>query len=793
MDSPETPPPPPPGRSLKERTADLLIAVAGPLLLVFLVVVLAAHWPANRLALDQTVESMFPADDPVVKAFKRSRRVFGGDEYAFLAYSAPDLLLPDPEDPDRVEVNPDRLDEIKAFAEQLNAIPGIMPGSTQDLGHMLAPEGEDVPSGLRILLRLPSITERALEFADSVLVSPDRTTVGVGVRLQPEANADVPREQTVRMLRQAGADHDPPAIVVGEPIQLADTFAYIDRDSRVLGWASLGLLSLVIAMLFRRLRWVVLPMLVVYSAGVLTRATLVLVDLKLSMVSSVLSAITTVIGVATVMHVIVHFRELRLGDATRREEAESDELAGLSREEALRQTLVDLGPPIFWTCLTTAIGFLALTTSSILPVRSFGIMMALATMCVFVSTFAVLPGGILLGPTGVDPHSGAIDRGVAAALARVIAHLRKWGWYWLGGTCAAMALAAAGMFSLRIESDFSKNFRDSSPIVQALEFFEERMGGAGSWEMVLPASKDFGPEDAEETRKLADALRQVETPGGSRLTKVVTLTDGTDLIPRIALRLGRTTEFELMDEFQPDFVPGLYSREEGLMRVVLRSNERVPSEEKLALIDAVVEKARETSPTAQPTGSFILLAQLVQKLVSDQWLSFIVATVAITVTMMLAFMSVRYGLISLIPNALPIVLVLGAIGWLGVPVNMGTAMIASVSVGLTVDSSIHYLAGYRRARKLGLDHWAALRKVQTGTGRALVFSQVALIGGFSVLAISNFIPLVYFGVLVSVAMAVGLFADLFVLPMLLTLAENIGEGARHTASAPRPRELAAVE
>jgi len=123
--------------------------------------------------------------------------------------------------------------------------------------------------------------------------------------------------------------------------------------------------------------------------------------------------------------------------------------------------------------------------------------------------------------------------------------------------------------------------------------------------------------------------------------------------------------------------------------------------------------------------------------------------------------------VMLVPNTFPILIVIGGMGWVGVPVNIGTAMIASVSMGLTVDSSIHYLVGYRRARSAGLDHYAAIHHTHAGVGKALVFASVALVLGFTVLSLSNFIPLIYFGVLVSVAMLGGLLGDLVLLPLLL--------------------------
>ena len=125
------------------------------------------------------------------------------------------------------------------------------------------------------------------------------------------------------------------------------------------------------------------------------------------------------------------------------------------------------------------------------------------------------------------------------------------------------------------------------------------------------------------------------------------------------------------------------------------------------------------------------------------------------------------ALMSLIPNLFPNILVIGLMGWIGLPVNIATAMIACVSMGLTVDASIIYIDGYRRARASGLRVHAALHETHRGVGRALVYSTVALMAGFSVLSLSHFIPLVYFGLLVSLAMLGGLIGNLVFLPLLI--------------------------
>ena len=135
--------------------------------------------------------------------------------------------------------------------------------------------------------------------------------------------------------------------------------------------------------------------------------------------------------------------------------------------------------------------------------------------------------------------------------------------------------------------------------------------------------------------------------------------------------------------------------------------------------------------------------------------------------MLVAFRSVGLAVVTLVPNALPALLLFGAMGWLGVRVNMGAAMIAAVSLGLSVDASIHYVMSYQRERREGASLFAALQSVQATVGRATVFATLALVVGFATLCFSNFIPTIYFGALVSLSMIGGLVSNLVVLPVLI--------------------------
>ena len=162
-----------------------------------------------------------------------------------------------------------------------------------------------------------------------------------------------------------------------------------------------------------------------------------------------------------------------------------------------------------------------------------------------------------------------------------------------------------------------------------------------------------------------------------------------------------------------------------------------------------------------------MLSRLVSNVLEDQWKCFAFATLGIFVIMLLSTRSILFSLAALVPNALPIFVVLGAMGWFGMRVNMGAAMIAAVSMGLSIDSSIHYLLHYQRRLNAGDRPLKSLRSAQENVGFAVVLATVALIAGFLALAVSEFVPTVVFGTLTSLTMLGGLFGNLVVLPLLV--------------------------
>lgn len=728
-----------------DRLVDLLVTRHRLLLALALIVTAFAIGPSRRLDFDQSIESLYSAQNIRLKEYVESKSLFGGDEFVFVVFTDPTLL-----NEARQDLSLSAQDQITKLADLLSEVPGVVPDSVQSIARTI---------GFTRLPFFKSKYDELIEFSRGIILGDDHQTTAVVVRLMDAAHTPVPRAQSLADIRRIAAAQPMRTYVVGEPVLVHDMFRYAEEDGEWMGWAASILLILVILFFLRQLRAVILPFVIVQCAIVWTKAILWISGIQLSMVSSILNSLVTIIGVSTVVYMSLYYRKLR----------EQHE-----RVEGFRQTVQMIGMDVFWVCLTTSAGFGAQLSSHLHPVQSFGLTMVIGSLLVLVAMILVLPGGFLMGPERAVPLAPRGDRQVNQSLQGlaqwVLKHPRK---VYIG--CALlMVFSAMGLSRLKIETDFSKNFRANSPVVEGLNYLETRLGGAGIWEVNFPAPGTLSEEFLEKVRRLSDKLRQIGSDGrGPSLTKVLAVTDGLDIIPRIPFLTGDPESKAIqMNRIQPEFIPSLYNAKAGRMRIMLRAYERQSAEGKQQLIDTVSALARKEFPESKTTGLFVLLTFLIESLLDDQMTDLMLGAIGLITIMTLAYRSLWMGIISLVPNLIPIVLLLGGMGWLNVHINIGTAMISSDTMGLTIHDSIFYLSAYLRMRRSGLGFADAINHVQTETRQPLLYSNVALIVGFLVLATSHFVPLIYFGVMVSVAIAGGLAVNLLLLPLLLQLGES---------------------
>lgn len=751
--------------------------------------VLVLAWPASqRLHLDRSLVRMFSPNDPIRRNFELLQEQFGVSDLVVFAYRDPDLWKTDGSG----------IERLIAIRQKVEAIPGVaIAMDLSKIDQMLEQLEKPLslfgslgkPSGHPLLDPKSELSIKFKSIFEGQTHSRDSDLVAIACLLAPSDQPGTSNSKTLAELRALGnslpqAFGVSAALQVGQPVMVEEGFEAIELDGKRLGIFSAISLSLLILIGFRSVRWAIITIAVVQWSLIVTRGLLVWLAWELTMVSSMLSSIVTVIGVATTMHWMLGYRYTM----------ESN----LTPEQALRQSMRDLWRPIVWACITDAIGFASLMFAKVGPVQDYGCMMAIASLVVMVGIFVLVPTMALvpLAPTFIAKPLGLSfelfpipgDEQLRRLLRSVLAVSLRW-----PGSivCAALILAGLaiwGSLRLQVETDFIKNFKPDTPLVVAYQAVEKELGGAGVWDVVLPAPQVLTQRYLDEVLGLEQRLVAIEIPGDPplRLSKVMSFADADAAATSSPILRALPIEARLagMRQVMGEFVDTLITKQKGderNLRIMLRSREQSESIQKERLIAEVRHAVEETmrteswrsalkrGATAKVSGYYVLLSELVSSVVADQWRCFAVATLGIWIAMAIALRSPWFAMLSILPNALPSFCILGWMGWMGMRVNLGAAMIAAVSMGLSVDSSLHYLIRFQRERARGKTFFDALESAQSEIGMAMLLSTLALVVGFGALATSDFLPTVVFGTTAAISMLGGLLGNLFILPSLLAV------------------------
>ncbi|RMG10736.1 MAG: hypothetical protein D6731_16880 [Planctomycetota bacterium] len=646
-----------------------------------------------------------------------------------------------------------------------------------------------VPRSVRALRRKLELYERRaaararLERADAPAAERDAARAALA-QVEAELEAFRPewvRAEDARKRERVRIVHAVREIVAEERARGADVRASgvpaivvamveaIEGDLRVFSLAVAGFLVAFLTLVFRRARWVLLPLLATGATVVWTLWCMEAFGKRITVITSNVPALLLVLGLAHSIHMIVRYRELlvRLPEAT-----------SSVRVRAMVRSLV---LPCLFTATTTCAGFLSLVFAGSRPIIDFGLFMALGVLLAFVLSFVFLPAALLVLPRSPDGRLERSGRALEALARGSLAHRR-----WVLGAALLLALGSAlGVARLDVEARFIDYFSPDSPIHKGLTYIDRNLGGTSGLEVVLSAPSEagaFGPRHRDNLDRAAAFAEWLA--GRPHVGVVMSFTGLVDEVRKVfpAADRGQAALF-VANNLPADLLrPYLVLEETELagrryapysaVRITARLRETDPDLDRGATLRAVRAHLAEAFPPggaveAEVTGMFVLYANMLQSLVGSQAKTSLTALAVIFLMLAVLFRSLAAAALALIPNALPIVFVLGAMGWSGIPLDMATVMIASVSLGIGVDCAIHYLFRYREEVALDGDISAALRRSHASIGTSILYTSLTTVVGFSVLAVSNFRPNAYFGIFTGFAMVAALFAMLTVLPVLI--------------------------
>ncbi|MDQ7780475.1 MAG: MMPL family transporter, partial [Planctomycetota bacterium] len=333
-----------------------------------------------------------------------------------------------------------------------------------------------------------------------------------------------------------------------------------------------------------------------------------------------------------------------------------------------------------------------------------------------------------------------------------------------------------GMMRLGTETMFIDYFSKDTEIYRGLDFIDRNMGGTISLEVILE-----GPEPGYYTKKKNLAkLAAIQSYFDSRpeIGKVLSIHN---IIAEVDKTKGKKKSLGLSPEqllklLPQDMVSSYISPDFSKARVFVRVKETSPGLNRnklIADIKGFLQDRAGLDPALEKshvTGIFVLYTNMLNSLMTSQLSTFSLVFVAIFMMLAILFMSLRLGFLGTIPNALAICIVLGIMGWAGIPLDMATVMIASVTMGIAVDGSIHYIHRFKsELRAARGDFVQAMYLTHATIGRAILFTSFCIVAGFWVLGLSSFKPTSYFGIFTGIAMLAALLANLTLLPACILI------------------------
>ena len=521
-------------------------------------------------------------------------------------------------------------------------------------------------------------------------------------------------------------------------------------------------------------------LLVVIATITATFAVMGLMGFRFNNMTSVVPYVMIAIGVADSVHVLVTFYQFLNRGVTKYEAAYL----------SLRKNFI----PTLLTSLSTSLGFVSFITSNVEPIANFGVLSAIATMIAWIVTYTVLGGFLVIFPASADKDLGTGEVDLKSLTARAISFssmIKKNRKLILGMFALVATFAVIVSVNHRVNSDPFAYFKKSSDLRKSLEFMEEAVGAATGVELSISSGKADGIKDPKFLAKVAELQSFME----ARQNKGEVYTSKTVSIIEILKATNRALnggdqKFYKIPDTQEIVAEQLFFYAMNLpegMNINDRMSIKADSMRLTALwklhdsvtvldeIQAVKDYAKKVGLEVSVTGKQVLFPSLNTYVVDSFIVSISIALVMVSILLCFAFKSIKLGLLSMIPNAIPLFFGSGMIWIMGQDLDMGMVIVFSVCLGIAVDDTIHFLENYRKSVSEGKEPEEALAEVFTFTVPALVTTTMVLVASFGTFILASFVPNINFGLYTAFTLGTALIADITFLPALLLSISGVGK------------------
>lgn len=725
-----------------------------------------------KLKVDTAYDSLIGANDPGYPVYEETIDTFGSDNTTIVYLRHDDLF-----DPERLTV----MEDLHYAFEEIEGVETV-----KSLFNAMNIRDRDGELDTEALMdEVPETAEDAGRVKDNAIYSPlvrqnfiseDGKVAAINVTVYSEgvdSAFNVRVHDDIQALLDPVRDNFDEVFQVGPPRLNVEIENSLFADMQSLTPFSTAILIGSIILFLRTVMAAGLPMGTAGISLVWTFGFMGYTGIPINLLTAILPSLVIVIGSTEDTHMLACYL-----DGVREKTGD--------RKAAIRLMARHVGLPIFITSFTTAVGFLTNAISDIALIKDFAYATSFAMISNLVATVLVLPLLLaLFGPR--KARIAATDGSTTGIFNKVIGVMERVTDNHQGAvalvTAALILVLGYNATLVKVSNDPLSYFKSDNQIIADADTLHDDLSGMQVFYMTVTAPPGSDFKDPEQLRKLAEVIAFMKNQGV--YDKVVSIVDHLSLVNR-EMHQADPSFFtvpetrELVEQylllFQRSDLENYLSGDATKVNVVVRHNLSDSSvlNGYLAKLGAEMDRVFGDDMDHLLTGKNLLINRAAESLFSNQVESLGLLVIIIFVIMSALYTSPTAGVLSLIPNMIPVVFVFGIMGIAGIPLNPGTATVAVIAVGIAIDDTIHLLTRYNDECKIEPDHIEAARKAVRAEAIPVISTSVALAAGFGVLVLSNFQIVAQFGVLAAMTMLCAMVSDLMVTPILLRRLRLVG-------------------
>ena len=735
-------------------------------LIAFLIIVCSSVLQIQNFSLDASSESLSLEGDNNLELYFATQETFGSDESLVISYSVKDGTI----------LSKDQIISLRSFRDDLLELEGINSVvSILDVSLFQSPPLSLVELASEVYTIDNGKADQSLisnEFKNSPLysnnlVSADLKTTAL---LIPLANDD-PRiiidDEVLRLLIEKirltmDAYRDEATLYLGGvPMIRNDVIDFIKSDLVVFSLAVILTMTIMLTILFRKIRWVLIPITISVIGALFMTGLISSIGWKVTVISSNFFSLLLVMTLSVIIHLVVRYREI------------SNQNLDQNNSETIRQTLNQMIRPCLYTVITTIAAFASLTASHVQPVIDFGLMMSIGVTVAFVLSFI----GFTIFMMLLKKPKSSQESKKSFALKKLALMADKKGKSIILSFIVVALISTFGLSKLSVENSFINYFKKDTEIYQGLNFIDKELGGTIPLEIVFNDLASAYWADAslrEDFHGIHNYLEQIPSIG-----KVLSIDTFMQVLKEA--NNGKTPNGFLLTlgkNNMPDFAKSQVLKPHisdvtDQIRIVARVKETMNGLERNQLIldikKSLIENFYFDEDDFYFTGTFSLYNNLLQSLFSSQIKTIFTVFSIIFVLFVIVFRSISVALIAVIPNTLPSLIILGLMGLMGIPLDIMTITIAAIAIGIGIDNAIHYISRFKTELLVDGDFVSSMYRAHNSIGVSMFYTAATVAIGFVVLILSHFIPSIYFGIFMAIAMLSAVIVNLTLLPKLLII------------------------